>query len=126
MSERRFITEAGHVAERPIPLEHLLITATASGSAQTFHTVRAGVMLKVKQLAVMNTDSSARTLTLNAIPSGGAIGTGNTELAVSIPANSASALTDYIGGLYAEGTVLKAYASAASVLVLHGWGEEVL
>lgn len=115
------------VGRRFVPLEHLLITATSSGAAQTFYTVRDKVMLKVGQLAAVNTSGTAATLTINAIPNGGSIGTGNVELwQVSIPANSAADLTPYIGGLYKAGDVLKAWAGTGSVIVLHGWGEEIL
>lgn len=119
--------EVGIVSSRHVPLGHLLITATSSGAAQTFYTVRTGVMLKVRRLAVVNITGSAATLSLNAIPNGGSIGDSNAELrAVSIPANTAADLTDYIGGMYEAGAVLKAYAGTGSALVLHGWGEEIL
>lgn len=126
MTDRRLQTEVGHVQSRPIPLDHLLITATSSGTAQTFYTVGAGKMLKVMQLAAVNSDTSPHTLTLHSIPAAGSIGTGNLELAeLSIPSHTSADLTDFVGGLYVEGTVLKAYASAGSVVVLHGWGEEI-
>lgn len=123
----RVNTEIGPVSQRPIPLEHLLITVTTSGTAQTFATVRSGVMLKIRQLSVVNVTGSAATLTLHSIPSGGSIGTGNAELvAVSIPANTAADLTSFVGGLYKAGTTIKAYSGTGSALVLHGWAEEVL
>jgi hypothetical protein len=115
------------VATRFVPIEHLLITATSSGAAQTLYTVRDKVMLKLGRLSVVNTSGSAATLTLYAVPSGGAVGTGNMELgAVSIPANSAADLTPYVGGLYKSGATLRVFAGTGSVLVVHGWGEEVL
>lgn len=115
------------VAKRYVPIDHLLVTATSSGSAQTLYTVRNGVMLKLGGLSVANTSASAATLTINSIPSGGSIGTGNIELgAVSIPARSSADLTAYVGGMYKSGTVIKAFAGTGSVLVVHGWGEEIL
>lgn len=66
-------------------------------------------------------------LSLHSVPSGGTIGAGNTELAaVSIPANTSSDLTDFIGGLYEAGTTLEVYASSGSALVVHGWVSERL
>lgn len=115
------------VPARFVPIEHLLVTATTSGTAQTLYTVRASVMLKIGRLTVANTSASAATLTLYAVPDGGAVGTGNMELgAVSIPANSAADLTPYVGGLYKSGATLRAFAGTGSVLVIHGWGEEIL
>lgn len=112
---------------RGVPLDHLHITATTSGTAQTLATVRTGVMLKIKQLSVVNTTGSAATLTLHAIPDGGSIATGNAELvAYSVAANTAVDLTALVGGLYKAGTVLAAYSGTGSALVLHGWAEEVL
>lgn len=119
-------SEVGHVSDRSIPLPHLLVTATSSGAAQTFYTVRAGVLLKIKRLSAMNTSAGAVVLNVHSIPSGGSIGTGNTEIAISIPANTAADFSDYIGGLYAAGTVIAAYAATGGVIVLHGWAEEVL
>lgn len=115
------------IAKRYVPINHLLVTATTSGAAQTLYTVRDGVMLKLGGLSVANTSGSAVALTLYAVPSGGAVGTGNMELgAVSIPANSSVNLALIVGGLYKAGATLRAFAATGSVLVLHGWGEEVL
>ena len=116
-----------YVPTRAIPLPHLLITATSSGAAQTFYTVRATTMLRTKALRAANITGSAATISIHTIPSGDSIGNSNAEmLAVSIPANTVADLTDYVGGLYAEGTAIKVYAGTGSAIVLHGWGEEVL
>ena len=128
MTQERIRAEIGqgYVQTRIVPLPHLLIVGTTSGTADTFYTVNDGTLLKVSQLAAINITAGAVTLSLNAIPSGGAIGDGNAELrAVSIPANTAASLTDYIGGLYQGGAVLKAYASATNSIVIHGWAEEI-
>ncbi len=129
MNELRVRTdsEAGIVATRAVPLAHLLITATSSGGAQTFYTVRSGVMLRIKRLTVANITGSAATLSINSIPSGGSIGDSNCEAkGVSVPANSVNDLTDYVGGLYTAGTVIKVYSGTGSALVIHGWAEEIL
>lgn len=115
------------VGRRFVPIDHTLITATSSGAAQTIYTVRTGVMLKLGGLSVANTSGSAVALTLYAVPDGGSVGTGNMELgAASIPANSSADLTPYIGGLYKAGATLRVFAATGSVLVIHGWGEEIL
>ena len=117
----------GFPASRSVPLDHLLITATTSGAAQTFATVRANTMMKVRQLSVVNTTGSAATLTLHAIPDGGSVGAAPTEIsAMSIGANTAVDLTNLVGGLYKSGATLKAFSGTGSALVLHGWAEEVL
>lgn len=129
MSELRVTstTREGPITSRAVPLSHLLVAATTSVGADTFYTVRSGVMLKIRQLAVSNTSGSAATLTINSIPSGGSIGAGNSELTgYSIAANTSVDLTPLVGGLYEAGTVLKAYSGTTNVLTLHGWGEEVL
>lgn len=129
MTEIRVATQptGGVVPSRPVPIAHLLVAATSSGSADTLYTVRTGVMLKITRLSVANVTGSAATLSLNAIPSGGSIGDGNAEMkAYSVAANTAVDLSQLVGGLYEAGTVLKAYSGTTNALVLHGWGEEVL
>ena len=129
MSELRILdqTRDGIVAARTVPLAHLLITATTSGGAQAFYTVRAGVILKIRQLSVANITGSAATLTLHSVPSGGSIANGNAELVgYSVGANTAVDLTALVGGLYTEGATLRVWAGTGSALVLHGWAEEIL
>lgn len=128
MEQRVRISDAAPIiARRFVPIEHLLITGTSSGAAQTLYTVRTGVMLKLGGLSVANTSGSAVPLTLYAVPDGGSVGTGNMELgAVEIPANSSADLTPYVGGLYKAGATFRVFAGTGSVLVIHGWGEEIL
>lgn len=129
MTETRVLTREIDVpvVSRPVPITHVLVTATSSGSAQTVATVRANVMLKIRQLSVANITGSAATLFLNAIPASGSIGDSNAEAkGVSIAANSINDITPYIGGLYTAGMVLKVYSGTGSALVIHGWAEEIL
>lgn len=129
MTETRVLTREIDVpvVSRPVPITHVLVTATSSGSAQTVATVRANVMLKIRQLSVANITGSAATLFLNAIPASGSIGDSNAEAkGVSIAANSINDLTPYIGGLYTAGMALKVYSGTGSALVIHGWAEEIL
>lgn len=125
MAEIRVRTEEGSplVGRRVVPLRHLALTE----SLQDFATVRTGVMLLVRQLAVINVSGAAATITLHGVPGGGTASDANAELkAMSIAANTAVDLSALIGGLYEAGTKLRAVASATSSLVLHGWAEEVL
>ena len=115
-----------HVPSRPLPFSQLLITATTSGAAQTFYTVRSLRMVRVKQLAVANVTGTAATLTVHAIPSGDTIGNANIAIPGQlIAANTAVDLTSLIGGLYQAGAEIKVFSGTGSALVLHGWGEEL-
>lgn len=115
------------VERRAVPIAHLNITATTSGTAQTLFTVRENATLELKRLAMANTTGSAAALTLHSVPSGGSIGVGNAELvAVTVPANSSADITDVIGGLYEQGTTLEVYSDTSGALTIHGWGEEIL
>lgn len=115
------------VSARKVPIPHLLVTATTAGAAQTLFTVRPEVLFEVKRLAVANLTASAVTLNLNSVPPLGSVADGNAEAkGLSIPANTVNDLTDFIGGFYTPGTTFRAYASAGSALILHGFGEEVL
>ena len=115
------------VVRRPVPLDHLLITATSSGGAQTLYTVRDNAAFEIKKLTASNLTGSAATLTLHSIPSGGSIGDSNAEMkGVSIPPNTSAALTEYIMGLYDASTVFAVYSDTSSAIIIHGWGEELL
>ena len=115
-----------HVPRRPLPLDQLLITATTSGAAQTFYTVRALKMLEIKRLVVANVTGTAATLTFHAIPSGDSLAVINSVfVGKSIPANDSVDLSDLIGALYQTGTAFKAFSGTGSALVLHGWAEEL-
>ena len=124
---RQVPSDLAAVQSRSVSIPHLNITATAIGSAETLFTVRENVTFQVKRLAVINTTGTAVTLSLHTVPSGGSAATGNAELlGVSIPANTASDLTDFIGGLYEAGTTFEVYSGTNGALVIHGWGEENL
>ena len=129
MSELRILdeTRVGLPSSRMVPLTHLLITATSSGAAQTFYTVKAGVILKIGGLSVANITGSAATLTLHSVPDGGSIANGNAELVgYSVAANTAVDLTKLVGGVYAAATTLRVWSGTGSALVIHGWAEEIL
>lgn len=127
MDQIRVRTQDSNVGRRPVPMKHLLITATTIGTAQTWYTVRDGVLFLVKHASVENVGASPVDLNLYAVPSGGTIGDSNAEvIGYSIAANDAVDLTLLMGQLYEQGDTLQAFASSASALVLHGWGEEIL
>lgn len=127
MPEIRAKTPDPRVAARSIPIGHLQVTGTGTGSAQTLLTVRTGVLLVVKHLACVNTTSASATLSIHAVPSGGTIGTSNAEMiSVPIPGYTTADLTDYIGQMYEGGATLQAYSGTSGAIVVHGWAEEIL
>lgn len=119
--------EGGFVENREVPITHTLVTSTSMGGANVAYTVREGVNIKVQRLSVANTSASPANLSMHGVPDGGAAALGNTELgAITIPANTSVDLTDMVGGFYTEKMQLRFFASVASVLVVHGWAEEIL
>ncbi len=128
MKETRVrVNDGSFIQIRNVPIPHLQVAATSLGTADTLYTVRSDVALLVKRLAVVNTSASPVDLSLHTVPDGGASATGNAEFAaLQIAANTAVDLTEKMGGYYEQGTVFKAFASTTAVLVLHGWGEEIL
>lgn len=127
MSQFRVRTQDQNVGSRMVPISHVLVSATTSGGANTVFTVRDGVLLVVRQLALANVTGTAATVSINTVPAGGAIGDGNAEMkGVSVPANSTTDITDKIGQFYAAGTVMKAYSGTTNAIVVHGWAEEIL
>lgn len=112
-------TRVRNVAERPIPVANLNITATSSGAAQTFVTAAADEMVQVDKLTVTNKSGTAATLTLHAVPSGGTIGDTNKELdAINVPANTTLRVDGLLGGLYAPETELQVYSGTNGALVI--------
>lgn len=127
MDQYRVRTQTDAVTSRPVPIPHALVAGTTSGAADTVYTVRSTVLFRVRKLAVVNTSGAAASLNLHSVPSAGSIATGNTEISsLTIPGNTVVDLTEYVGGLYEGSTTFEAWAGTTNVLVVHGWGEEIL
>ena len=125
MERRVFLNDGRNAQERFVPIPHLLVTATTLGAAQTLYTVRSGVALEIKRLAVCGVDSGTIALSLHSIPDGGTANNGTLELnQYPISSHGSVDLTDVIGGFYAEGTVLKVFSTAS--VVMHGYARELL
>lgn len=123
----RVRTQDEALKARKVPIPHLQVAATTSGTADTLLTVRSGVLMQIHQLRVANITGTVAALSLNSIPSGGSIGDDNAEFrSVDIPANTSADLTNYIGQMYDAGTVIKAYSDTTNALVISGWAEEIL
>lgn len=122
MIENRVQFRQAEVAvEYKYPLTRTLLTATTEGTAQTIGTIRAESLGELEKFAVSNQTGSAAALTFYAIPDGDAIGAANREItALSIPGNTNVDLSDFVGGLYAPSTELKAFASTGSALIVMG------
>ena len=125
MSEQRVrFTERQRPGAFNYPFATTLLTATTEGAAQTLATVREGSNAIVKRLVACNQTGSAVAVTVYFIPSGGTIGASNREItAISVPANSNLDLTEMIGGLYSEGTVVKAFAASGTAILMAGYIE---
>lgn len=126
MREQRIrVNDGVSFLERLVPIAHVTISATTEGAANTVYTVQDRKILKVDRLVAFNSNALAVDLTVHSIPDGGTIGAGNVECtSYAIPAGEALEVHDIIGGLYEGGTVLKAYCSIASAVIMHGYGSE--
>lgn len=122
----RIRTDNQFVQRRPIPIEHLNITATSSGAAQTLFTLNQFVLFEVKHLAVVNVTASVATLSMHSIDDGGSIATGNAELVdYSVAPKSAVNLTCLIKQMYFNGQSLRVWSDTNGALVIHGHGDEI-
>lgn len=107
--------------ERTVPIEHVNITATSSGAAQTLYTCSASGATEVMKMTVTNKSGTAATLTFHSIPDGDSIGDVNKELdAFNIPANTALRVDGLLGGTYDPSTVFKVYSGTNGALVIRG------
>lgn len=116
------------VRELDVTTQRLDIPATAvtgtGGSEQTLLTAPATGSVRLMALWVNNTSGSARTITINLVPSGGSVATGNevvSDLSVAV-GEQKLALTDLA---LANGAKLELAASAASTLNVFGWYQVV-
>lgn len=115
------------ITERSIPIVHVTIAGTTSGAATAVYEVRERASVELQRFTAVNTTGTVATLTVHTIPKDGAIGPGNTEIsALSIPANTAVDMTDFMGGFYTTGMEFAAYSDTANAIVVHGWAREVL
>ena len=106
------------------PLTTTLLTATSEGTAQTLGVVRSDSVGRLLRLAVNNQGMVAANFTFYAIPADGTIGAANQELtARPITAGAAEDLSGIVAGLYAPGTVFKAFCSVGSTLLVSGFIE---
>lgn len=127
MEQRVRVNDGQGAQFRSVPIPHLQVSATTMGSADVLYTVQDSGILQIQQLCVANTSGTAAELSLHSVPRGGAAAVDNTEIpALSIPANTVVDLTTFVGGLYAAGTTLEAFAGTTDVLVVHGWAKEIL
>lgn len=125
--QQQVVTEVvERVGVRPVPFTGLSITATASGSAQTFATASGQGAMLVRQLSVVNITGAAATLSLHAVPDGGAIDNNNAQLVdYAIAANTAIDLTDIVGGFYTQGATLQAWSDTSGALTLSGRWDDI-
>lgn len=107
--------------DRAFPIPSVTITGTTSGAAHTIVTGPALEMLEITRLTVTNTTGTAATLTLHAVPSGDAIGSGNKELdAYNIPANTTLRVDGLLGQIYPASTTIQVYSGTNGALNIRG------
>jgi hypothetical protein len=95
--------------------------AQLTTAAAVYYTAPAGTTSTVNNLSLTNTSASPVTVTLYAVPSGGAAGTGNTFLsAFSLAAGQTYVPPQAIGLQLAPGSTLQALAGTAGAVTLVG------
>ena len=114
------------VGARTIPVAALVISGTATGSAQTFYTCGARGLTRMGVTHVRNTTATAATLTFHAIPTGGSIGD-STELLplFNVPANTTLRIDGLLGDAFYPSTVFQVFSGTGSALMIWGTVEEV-
>ena len=106
-------------------LKKFIPVTTLGVSASTLYTVTApAISATVKQLLVANYSSSAASVTVNFVPSGGTVGNSNVVVpALNIAANSTITLD--VTQVLNLGDAIAAYASATSSINIAASGYEV-
>ncbi len=118
--------EPAAVRERLIPIDHVLITATTMGTAQTIFTVPQGKAFILRSLMISNISGSNVTFSVHAVPAGGSAANDNALMAgVVIKANASDDLAPYLGKFYKAGYTIRVFASTTGVVAMDGFGREV-
>lgn len=102
-----------------------LYTGQPGTSATTLYTAPASTTTIVKNIIVCNTTSSAATLTLSLVASGGSAGATNRIMsALEVTGNNTVAFD--LSGVLATGDFISALQGTSSALTLHITGVEVV
>lgn len=104
-----------------------LINAKYASSGGTVeYTAPLNTRTIIDKFTATNTDGSARTITVNVVPSGSAAGGSNTlTSAFSIAAGAAVELTELKNHILSTGDFLSVFASIASKVVIRASGREI-
>jgi hypothetical protein len=129
MDPRRVTTEAapGPVTRQAQPIALTPLQTTVS----TLYTAKADMDFMIRHIWAANIDSSARTITVYLVPSGGTAADSNAVCkAYSIAANTTVRL-DFLtsstyGSLLQPGMSLQALASVQNVVNVGGWGQDII
>lgn len=102
-------------------------TQYAGSSAAAIYTAPAATKAIIDSMTVTNTDSSAHTVTIDIVPSGGTLGTGTTiTSALSIAANTAVSLAEMKNQILNAADSIQVVASVASKVVVRLSGREIV
>ena len=118
--------EAPVVRERVVPIDHVRISATTAGTAQTIYTVPVKSAFRLQSLMISNISASDVTFSIYAVPPSGSAGDDNVLIkSAIIRANASDDLAQYLGKFYKPGYTLRVFVSSASNVAMDGYGAEV-
>lgn len=113
---------------KTVTAKPLIEAQYAASSATTHYTVPTNTKTIIDKFTVVNTDSSARTLTVYFVPNGESVGAEYTVCNAESVSNTAHALeiTELKGHILNSGDVIAVLGSVADKLVIRCSGREVL
>lgn len=110
-----------------ITAKNLIAAQFSSNVATTYYTAPALTRTLIDKFTVTNTDGSARTLTINIVPSGQGVALANTVTsALSITAGASVTVPEMQNQILEAGDFISCTASVASKVVIRMSGREVL
>lgn len=99
----------------------------ASATDHTEYTVPGSTRAIIDKFTATNTDSSARTVSVNLVPNGGSVGASNLVTSVlSIAAGVSMELPEMKNHILASGDFISVIASVASKVVIRASGREIV
>lgn len=105
----------------------LINTKFAAATASAEYTAPTSTRVIIDKFTATNTDSVVRTVTVNIVPSGSGVATGNTiTSAFSLAAGVTASLTEMQNQILAAGDLVYVSASLVSKVVIRMSGREIV
>lgn len=102
-----------------------LITAQYAANAQTtYYTAGAGVRTILDKFTAYNGTAGAVSLTVNLVPSGGAVAAANVQVVKSVAGGETYTFPEIVGHVLEPGGLISTLAGAATSLVIRVSGRE--